>query len=158
MKEDCFRNVHAFEDSSHLGCDTLLFFDVLKWCSLHSCSATSPPFAVLLGHFNSWDEGIMSLQSVWKFSPFDTASYCRRLEFSCVQQSDMMDYCFVPSSWLMFCLRGHEDNEGISLCTVNVQNANTYRAFHVKAVELVTSDSGALWTYLTSCHAFTPLI
>jgi len=53
---------------------------------------------------------------------------------------------------------GHENNEGTSLCTVNVQNANTNRAFHVKTVALTTSDSGALWTCLTSCHAFMPLI
>jgi len=44
----------------------------------------------------------------------------------------------------MFCLMGHENNEGTSLCTVSVQNANTNRAFRVKAVALVTCDSGAL--------------
>jgi len=100
----------------------------------------------------------MNLQNVWKFSPIDTASYSKRLEFSCVQHSDVMHCCYVPSTWLVFCLMGHESNEGTSVCTVNVQNANTNRALHVKAFALVTSDSGALWTNLRSCHAFTPLI
>jgi len=74
MKEGCFRKAHAFEDSSHLGCDILLFFEwfLMSWSVAH--------YTYVVPHLhhwlffldsNSWDEGIVYLQNVWKYSPID---------------------------------------------------------------------------------------
>jgi hypothetical protein len=155
VKECCYRNVHAFG----------MWYFVVFWVFLMSWIVAEYTLVLPRRHHwlyfldtNSWDEGIVGLQNVCKYSPSDTASYLSRLEFSCVQQSDMMHCCYVSSTWHVFCLMGHENTKVKCLCTVNVQNANTDKTYHVKAVAPVTSDSGAHWTYRMSCHALTPLM
>ena len=65
MREDCFRNVHAFGDSSHLGCNTLLCFEwfLMSWNVAH--------YTHILPHLHHWlylmDSLTLEMKALWDF-------------------------------------------------------------------------------------------